>query len=79
MENTIQINENKTMQLITERLGERNRKVELINFFEHRRQKRVALYGGLSFVAAACVAILIVFVPFGMSGDKMLNELGIVP
>ena len=31
MENTIQINENKTMQLITERLGERNRKVELIN------------------------------------------------
>lgn len=79
MENTIQINENKTMQLITERLGERNRKVELINFFEHRRQKRVALYGGLSLMAAACVAILIVFVPFGMSGDKMLNELGIVP
>lgn len=80
MENTIQINENETMLLITERLGERNRKVELIDFFERcRRQKRVALCGGLSLLAAACVAILIVFVPFGMSGDKMLNELGIVP
>ncbi|MGN1214604.1 MAG: hypothetical protein ACI4TR_06870, partial [Bacteroidaceae bacterium] len=80
MENTNQIVGNDTMRLITERLGERNRKNELIEFFERRRrQKRVALYGGLSLVAAACVAILIVFMPFGMSGDKMLNELGIVP
>lgn len=67
-------------RLITERLGERQRKLQQMKQWEMpNRGKVVGLYAGtITLVAAACVAALMVFAPW-KAETTAVDEMGIRP